>query len=439
MKTVLVVNRGAVAGRVIRALRKLGIRSVAVYSQADAQLPYVSDADAAVAIGSGSARQAYLDQETLLRAALDHGCDGIHPGYGFLSENAAFAQRVEDAGLIFIGPSPKWIKLLGDKLQAREFLAGHGMPMLGSSGELRHVDDLRAAIASIGLPVLLKPSGGGGGIGMSPILREDQIESAWTRSSNVASKAFGSACLYVETLAQQPRHIEFQILADRQGRARCLFERDCSVQRRHQKVIEEAPAGGIAREALHAMARRLEDIFSAIGYDVIGTVEMLYDEAAGFSFLEVNTRLQVEHAVTEETTGVDLVSAQIRLAAGASLQEVLAGEVTQHGHAIEARIYAEDPVRFFPSCGVLARFDLPSLPGVRVEAVYRQGNEVTSFYDPMLAKIIARADDREGAIALLKQALSSTHIEGVKTNIPFVQATLDDPDFLTHHYYTNRN
>ncbi len=439
MKTVLVANRGAVASRVIRALRKLGLRSVAVYSQADAELPYVAEADVAVALGAGGARDTYLNQDALLQAALAQQCDGVHPGYGFLSENAGFARRVEEAGLVFIGPSPRWIALLGDKIQARDYLAPFGMPMLPSSTELHSVDDLRAAVAQLGLPVLLKPSGGGGGIGMSPIHREDEIESAWTRSASVTAKAFGNGGLYVEKLAARPRHIEFQILADRFGNVRCLFERDCSVQRRRQKVVEESPAGRLPADAVKALVARLEDIFARIGYDVIGTVEMLYDDEMGFSFLEVNTRLQVEHAVTEEVTGVDLVAAQILLAGGARLDAVLADAVQQQGHAIEARIYAEDPVRFYPSCGTLQRYRLPQMPGVRIEAAYREGNQVTPLYDPMLAKIIVHADDRPTAIARLQAALAQTCIEGVKTNIPFVLATLAHDDFLAHRHYTNKH
>ncbi|SAI59375.1 biotin carboxylase [Bordetella ansorpii] len=439
MKRVLIANRGAVASRIVRALDALGVESVAVHSDADAELPYVRQATRAVRIGGPSACESYLDQQAILRAAIDQDCDGIHPGYGFLSENAGFARGVEEAGLTFIGPSSRWIALLGDKIRAREYFRPLGMPMLASSDELHSLQDLEDAVARIGLPVLLKPSGGGGGIGMTPIHQADQMAAAWERSSSVSAKAFGASSLYAEQLAVQPRHIEFQFLADRHGAVCCLFERDCSVQRRHQKVIEEAPASGIPVQALSAITARLEGIMADIGYDVIGTVEMLYDPRHGFSFLEVNTRLQVEHAVTEEITGVDIVAAQIRLAYGARLDDVLGASPQRHGHAIEARLYAEDPVRFFPSCGVLEAYEFPDGDGIRVERAYGPGNRITPYYDPLLAKVIARAEDRAACIARLKQALAATRIQGVKTNIPFVLRVLDDPAFLGSAYSTDRH
>ena len=362
MNRILVANRGAVAARVIRALRELGMESVVVYSDADADLPYIAQADHAVHIGGASALESYLNQQAILSAALDHDCTAVHPGYGFLAENALFARRVQDAGLTFIGPSPQWIELLGDKVRARNHLQKFGMPMLNSSEELHSEEDLAAAIQDIGLPVLLKPSGGGGGIGMLPIHTPEDIASSWNRAKSISEKAFSSGSLYIEKLALQPRHIEFQFLADRYGNVRCLFERDCSVQRRRQKVIEEAPAINLDPQLLHDISQRLEDILSEMAYDVIGTVEMLYDDENGFSFLEVNTRLQVEHAVTEEITGVDIVAAQIRLALGERLDALLPETLERNGHAIEARIYAEDPVRFFPSCGVLQEFQFATGP-----------------------------------------------------------------------------
>ena len=439
MKKVLIANRGAVASRVIRALNSLGVVSVAVYSDADADLPYVREAHEAHRIGGPSAHESYLDQTAILRVAIDSGCDGIHPGYGFLSEHAAFAQRVESAGLVFIGPSSHWISSLGDKIHARDALRQHGMPMLRSSGELHDLNHLNRAIDDLGLPVLLKPSGGGGGIGMSPILRVEDAESAWTRSSNVSAKAFSASSLYVEQLALHPRHTEFQFLADRHGNVRCLFERDCSVQRRHQKVIEESPAIGIPSDALNDIADRLTHILTAIGYDVIGTVEMLYDEVNGFSFLEINTRLQVEHAVTESVTGIDVVAAQVQLAYGKRLDEVLPTHLERQGHAIEARIYAEDPVRFYPSCGVLQAFSFPSGAGLRVERSYGPGNAVTPYYDPLLAKVIAHAEDRPACITRLRNALQQTRIDGVKTNIPFVLKMLEDSDFVAATYSTDKH
>ena len=436
---VLIANRGAVAARVIRALNALGMESVAVFSDADADLPYLAQATKAVRLGPASPRDSYLNQSALLQVALETQCDGIHPGYGFLSENATFARKVEQAGLTFIGPSPKWIEILGDKVRAREFLADHGMPMTPSSQELDSLLQFEDAIRQMGLPVLLKPAGGGGGIGMMPVRQSSEIVVAWERASSVSSKAFGVCGLYAEKLVENPRHIEFQLMADRYGNVKCLYERDCSVQRRRQKVIEESPATNIDRQLLESTARKLEEIMSKIGYDVIGTVEMLYDQPSGLSFLEVNTRLQVEHAVTEEVTGIDIVTSQIRLAFGEKLDDVLAPQVPRVGHAIEARIYAEDPVKFFPSSGVLDTFDFPSIPGVRIETGYARGSRITPHYDPLIAKVISKASERLACIEQLKDALRQTDIQGVKTNIAFVLHTLADADFLNGEYFTDRN
>ncbi len=437
MKRVIVANRGAVARRVIRALRSLGIESVAVYSEADRDLPYLKEADLAVPIGPAPAAQSYLDQAALLRAASQAGADALHPGYGFLSENADFAEAVERAGLVFVGPSPRWIRMLGHKTQARDAMAALGMPMTPSSAVLgADPDALRQAADRMGYPVLIKPATGGGGIGMIPLDGPEGLEAAWERARLVAERSFGGSDLYLEKLLCNPRHVEFQFLADRHGNVRCLYERDCSIQRRHQKVLEEAPAPGLDRAMLQAMARRLEGMLSAMGYDVIGTVEMLYTAESGFSFLEVNTRLQVEHAVTEAVTGVDLVAAQLRLAAGEPMREVLPETPPLEGHAVEARIYAEDPVRFLPSPGVLREFVLPVLPGVRVETGYAPGCRVSSHYDPLLAKIIAHGSNREQALDLLRTALRQARIDGLKTNIPFVLRVLDDPEFRARRVST---
>ena len=427
---VLVANRGAVAARVIRTLRRMGLESVAVYSEADASLPYVRAADQSVCIGPAPAAQSYLDQARLLQVARETGADAVHPGYGFLSENADFAEAVQRQGLCFIGPSPHWIRTLGHKTQARAFMAAQGMPQAASSAVLHSVQEAQAEAARIGFPVLVKPAGGGGGIGMLPAHDAPQLEAAWSKASGMAAKYFGTAELYLEKLIEAPRHIEFQVLADRHGEVRVLFERDCSVQRRHQKVIEEAGAPGIDRAELDAMAERVAAAVGKVGYRTIGTVEMLHHPDTGFSFLEMNTRLQVEHGVTEEVIGVDLVAAQIRLAAGAPLGAVLALPPSMNGHAIEARIYAEDPVRFLPSPGRLDRFEMPQGEGLRVETGYAQGCSVTPFYDPMVAKLVAHGSDRAQAIARLRQALAQTRIEGVKTNIPFIERILGHADFL---------
>jgi len=430
MKRVIVANRGAVARRVIRALRGLGIESVAVYSEADRDLPYLSEADLAVPIGASPAAQSYLNQETLLRVARECDADALHPGYGFLSENAAFADAVEQAGLVFVGPSPRWIRMLGHKTQARDAMRALGMPMAPSSAVLG--DDLaalRRAAEDLGYPVLIKPASGGGGIGMLALEGPQDAEAQWARARQIAERSFGGSDLYLEKLLRDPRHVEFQFLADRHGQVRCLYERDCSIQRRHQKVLEEAPAPALPRAAVEAMGARLEAMLAGMGYDVIGTVEMLYTPDSGFSFLEINTRLQVEHAVTEAVTGVDLVTAQLRLAAGERMQDVLPAVPPLNGHAIEARVYAEDPVRFLPSPGPLRVFQPPEMPGVRIETGYAEGCRVSSHYDPMLAKVIAHAATREAALDLLAAALVQFRVEGVKTNIPFVRRVLEDPVF----------
>jgi acetyl-CoA carboxylase biotin carboxylase subunit len=430
MKRVIVANRGAVARRVIRALRALGMESVAVYSEADRDLPHLREADLAVPIGPAPAAQSYLNRETLLRVARESGADALHPGYGFLSENADFAEAVEQAGMIFVGPSPRWIRMLGHKTQARDAMRALGMPMAPSSAVLGgDLDAVRQAARELGYPVLIKPASGGGGIGMVPMNGPQDVEAEWGRARLIAERSFGGSDLYLEKLLRNPRHVEFQFLADRHGQLRCLYERDCSTQRRHQKVLEEAPAPGLDRAALQDMAARLEGMLAGLGYDVIGTVEMLYTPESGFSFLEINTRLQVEHAVTEAVTGVDLVGAQLRLAAGDRMEEVLRKVPPLSGHALEARVYAEDPVRFLPSPGVLQVFAPPALPGVRIETGYAEGCRVSSHYDPMLAKVIAHAATREQALDLLKTALAQFRVEGVKTNIPFIQRVLDDPEF----------
>ncbi|WP_454719715.1 MULTISPECIES: acetyl-CoA carboxylase biotin carboxylase subunit [Cupriavidus] len=434
LRRVLVANRGAVAARVIRALRGLGLESVAVYSDADAGLPYLREADMALRIGEAPPLQSYLDQDKLLEAARASGADAVHPGYGFLSENASFAERVAAAGLCFIGPSPRWIRRLGHKTEARAFMAAQGMPLAPSSAVLP--DDMATvaeAAARIGYPVLIKPAGGGGGIGMVPVRDAGGLAAAWAQARSVAQRSFGQAELYLEKLVEQPRHIEFQVLADRHGGVRILWERDCSVQRRHQKVIEEARAHGLDRAEVEAMAAQLAALLSAIGYDVIGTVEMLHTPATGFVFLEMNTRLQVEHAVTEQITGIDIVAAQIRLARGERIDAVLpqaaGGTVPARGHAIEARVYAEDPVRFLPSPGPLDVFRPPRMEGVRVETGYAEGGRVTPYYDPMLAKVIATGADRGEAIATLRAALEAFAVAGVKTNIPFILRVLAHADF----------
>jgi acetyl-CoA carboxylase biotin carboxylase subunit len=434
---VLVANRGAVAARVLRALKEMGIASVAVYSEADAGAPYLGMAGETYAIGPAPARESYLNQDELIKVVRQSRADGLHPGYGFLSENAGFAQKVIDAGAGFIGPSPRWIEAMGHKTRARELAAAHGMPMSQGSGVLpADPDATLAAARAIGFPVLVKPAGGGGGIGMLPAKNEVELLAAVERSRSMAERGFGNAEVYLEKLIERPRHVEFQVLGDAHGNATHLFERDCSTQRRNQKVIEEAPAPGLARAQAGEVAGNIAEIMRKLGYDNIGTVEMLMGEDGSFSFLEMNTRLQVEHGVTEEVTGVDLVKAQIRSAAGEKLSAILPAKIEVKGHAIQARVYAEDPKNFFPSPGTLKVFRPPQDPAVRVETGYAEGRDVTPHYDPMIAKVIVHAETRDQAIDRLAAALEAFEIQGPKNNIPAVLAVLRSEPFRAGRVHT---
>jgi acetyl-CoA carboxylase biotin carboxylase subunit len=436
-RKVLVANRGAIAARVLRALNEMGIASVAVYSDADAGAPYLEMAGETYAIGPAPARESYLDQDRILGVMKQSGADALHPGYGFLSENAEFAQRIADSGAAFIGPSPKWIAAMGHKTKARELAARHGMPMSRGSEVLpAEPEAILAAARAIGFPVLVKPAGGGGGIGMLPAKDESQLLDTVERSRSMASRGFGNAEVYLERLIEKPRHVEFQVLGDRHGNAVHLFERDCSTQRRNQKVIEEAPAPGIDRRTVEGVADNVARIMREMGYDNIGTVEMLMGADGSFNFLEMNTRLQVEHGVTEAVTGVDLVHAQIRSAAGENLGDILPARIVLRGHAIQARVYAEDPKNFFPSPGKLSVFRPPLEAGVRVETGFSEGRDVTPHYDPMIAKVIVHEDTRGAAIDKLIAALEAFEIQGLKNNIPAVLAILRSDAFRGGHVHT---
>ena len=434
---VLVVNRGAVAARVLRALNAMNIPSVAVYSEADNHAPYLEMASQTFAIGPAPARESYLNQDAIIEVLKKSGADGLHPGYGFLSENAGFAQRVIDAGAHFIGPSPKWIDAMGHKTRARDIAAQYGMPMSHGSDVLPDDNDaIIAAARKIGFPVLVKPAGGGGGIGMLPAKDEAELLTAVERSRSMAGRGFGTTEVYLEKLIERPRHVEFQILGDRHGGAMHLFERDCSTQRRNQKVIEEAPGPLIPRDKAVAVADQIAGIMRTMGYDNIGTVEMLLGADGSFNFLEMNTRLQVEHGVTEEVTGVDLVRAQIRSAAGEKLGDILPGKVEVKGHAIQARVYAEDPKNFFPSPGKLTVFRPPEGEGIRVDTGYAEGRDVTPHYDPMIAKVIVRAATREAAVDKLVETLGGFEIQGLKHNIPAVVNILRSAQFREGRVHT---
>ena len=434
-RKVLVANRGAVAARVLRTLRALGIDSVVVYSDADEGAPYIPLAGEALRIGPAPARESYLDVDAILSAAAQTGCDALHPGYGFLSENAAFAARVEAAGMTFIGPSPRFIDAMGHKTRARTLAADHGMPVgRGSAVLAGDVAAMLRVADEIGYPVLVKPAAGGGGIGMLPARSAADLPDAIARATSMAQRGFSSGEVYLERLIERPRHVEFQVLGDRHGGVAHLFERDCSVQRRHQKIIEEAPAPGVDRVAVVGLADRIAETLRSIGYDNIGTVEMLLGPDGDFSFLEMNTRLQVEHGVSEEVTGIDLVAAQIRAASGERLADILPLTITVSGHAIQARVYAEDPIRFLPSPGRLSVFRPPT--GVRVETGLAEGMNVTPHYDPLLAKVIVHAPTRAAAIDRLVEALAVFRIEGVKHNIPALIEILASAEFRAGQVHT---
>jgi len=434
---VFVANRGAVAARVLRALAKLKIPSVVGYSEADAAAPYLALAGEAVCIGKSPPRQSYLNQEAVLAAAQSTGCDGLHPGYGFLAENAAFAQRLIDAGIRFIGPSPRLIASMGDKAEARLLAKKYGLPVAAGSEVLSPTPHLNLEVArSIGYPVMVKPVAGGGGIGMIPVKQESDLLTAIERARSLAARSFGQGDVYLEKLLESPRHIEIQVLGDLHGNVRHLFERDCSIQRRSQKIIEESPAPGVDRAVLSRLAEQVTAGLRQMGYDNIGTVELLMAPDGTFTFLEMNTRLQVEHGVTEAVSGLDLVALQVQSAAGLLLPELLPPTVQLTGHAIEVRLCAEDSQRFIPSPGRLEVFDLPHDHRVRIETGYAAGNEITPFYDSLLAKIIIHRATREQAIADLMAALEQTVIRGVATNIAAILKTLRSAAFNCARVHT---
>jgi acetyl-CoA carboxylase, biotin carboxylase subunit len=438
IESVLVANRGEIARRVIRTARRLGIRAIAVYSEADADLPYVREADEAVPIGPAPAAKSYLDARAVLGAARAAGAAAVHPGYGFLAENAAFAAAVIDAGLVWIGPPPAAIEQMGDKINARNLMERAGVPV--AAGTREPVTDAGAAAAEaqrIGYPVMIKAAAGGGGIGMSAAVSETQLRAGFETARTRAERFFGSAAILLERYVEHARHVEVQILGLNDSRVLALGERDCSVQRRHQKIAEETPSPGVApglRARMLAAATRAGE---AVGYRGAGTVEFLVDTTTGdFMFLEMNTRIQVEHPITEMVTGIDLVEQQIRIAAGG---EVSFGPpaVRIDGHAVELRVYAEDPQRFLPSPGLITEWAEPSGPGIRVDAGYGPGNEVTPFYDPLLAKLCAHGRDRSDALRRARSAVEHFRIRGPKTNLPFHADLLDSDEFASGCYDTS--
>ncbi len=433
IRTLLVANRGEIACRVMRTARARGIRTVAVYSDADAGLPHVLEADVAVRLGPAEASQSYLNPAAVLSAAKRTGADAIHPGYGFLSENAAFAQAVIDAGLTWVGPSPEAIGQMGDKATARRLAADHGVPVLpGYDGEAQDADTLRAEASRIGVPLLVKAVAGGGGRGMRRVDDLADLDEAVASARREASSAFGDDRVLLERFVVQPRHIEVQVFGDAHGQVVHLGERECSIQRRHQKIVEEAPSPVIDEGQRLAMGEAAIRLARAVGYVGAGTVEYVLDQDGRFHFLEMNTRLQVEHPVTEVVYGVDLVGWQLDVAEGRPLPlDQAAIDDRRSGHAIEVRVYAEDPLRGgMPGTGTLRAFDLGAGPSVRVDAGYRVGDVVGASYDPMLAKVIACGRDRAEACRALADALQRAWVPGVPTNLPLLRQIAADEDFV---------
>jgi acetyl-CoA carboxylase biotin carboxylase subunit len=428
-RKVLIANRGEIALRVIRACKELGIRTVAVFSEADRESLHVRFADEEVCIGPPSARESYLNIPRIIAAAEITGADAIHPGYGFLAENAEFSEICQRSEITFIGPTPSQIRQMGDKAAARRTMVEVGVPIVPGTDILSDPDEAAVAAAKIGYPVLIKAAAGGGGKGMRVARDADDFARQYSMARNEAAAAFGDESVYIEKYLARPRHIEFQVLGDQHGRVVHLGERDCSVQRRHQKLIEEAPSPALNAELRARMGDAAVRGASAIEYVGAGTIEFLLDEDGSFYFMEMNTRIQVEHPVTELVTGYDLVKEQIRAAAGLPLS--IAEEVEFRGHAIECRINAEDPDRnFAPSPGNILSFHPPGGPGVRLDTHVYAGYRVPPFYDSLLAKLIVHGSTREEALARMRIALASFVLEGVHTTIPFLLRVLDHPDFI---------
>ena len=433
-RTVLIANRGEIARRVIRTCRRLGIRTVAVYSEADRALPFVREADEAVLIGPPPAAQSYMAIEKILDAAEATGAEAVHPGYGFLAENPAFARRCAERGLVFIGPRPEVIEAMGSKLAARRLMQRAGVPVIpGWDEPLPSLAEAQQIAAELGYPLLLKASAGGGGIGMHLVGSLEELGRVFDSARERAQKYFGDGTLYFERLVPGARHIEVQVARDGQGTGVHLFERECSIQRRHQKVIEETPSPVLDAERRAALCAAALRGAEAIDYTSVGTMEFVFDQAGQFYFLEMNTRLQVEHPITEETTGIDLVELQLRVAAGLPLG-LVQEEIRQSGHAIECRVYAEDPQTFLPSPGTITRLELPE--GARYEFGYEAGNTVTPYYDPLIGKVITRGATRSEAIERMIEALRGMRIEGIKTNLPLLLAVCEDAGFQSGRYDT---
>lgn len=438
MKKILVANRAEIAGRIIRSAREMGIKTVAVYSEADRNMPYVRLADEAVLIGPPPSDQSYLKGDLIIEKALELGVEGIHPGYGFLSENAGFARKVSDAGLKLIGPSPEAMEIMGSKLAAKAAVKTYDIPMVPGTDEA--ISDQAAAqkiAKEIGYPILIKASAGGGGKGMRIVEKDSDFKEQLDRAVSEATSAFGDGSVFIERYIASPRHIEIQILADEHGNIVYLFERECSIQRRHQKVIEEAPSSVLDDKLRKEMGECAVDVARSCNYVGAGTVEFLLDEKKNFYFLEMNTRLQVEHPVTEYITGIDLVKEQIKVARGEKLS-FTQEDLKIHGHSFEIRVYAEDPRNnFLPDIGKLRTYQPPKGHGVRVDDGYEEGMDIPIYYDPMIAKLITHGADREEARKRMINAIDDYQIDGVATTLDFCRFALEHEAFISGNFDTH--
>jgi len=437
LRKVLIANRGEIALRVINACKELGIRTVAVYSEADRNSLHVRFADEAICIGPARPAESYLNVPAVIAAAEIADVDAIHPGYGLLSENANFAEVCRASNIKFIGPPPEVTRLMGEKERARQAMKEAGVPILpGSDGILADVEEALSTAEVVGYPVILKAKAGGGGRGMRIVRTAEELPNLYHAAYTEAANAFGNGALYMEKFVEAPRHIEFQVLADEHGNVEVLFERECSIQRRHQKLIEEAPSLQVTPEMRKEIAATLRKSLSAIGYQNAGTIEFLMDEDGKLYFIEMNTRIQVEHPITEAITGVDLVKAQLRIAGGETLKDILPEKLEIRGHAIECRINAEHPTKFTPSPGKISVFNVPGGNGVRVDTAQYAEGVVPPYYDSLIAKLVVYGKDRDEAIARAERALSQFVVEGIHTSIALHQEIFKDEDFRTGNFNT---
>lgn len=438
MKKILVANRGEIALRIMRSAKEMGIATVAVFSEADRNAPFVRYADEAVCIGPPASSESYLRGDAIIEVCKKLGVDGIHPGYGFLSENAAFAKAVSEAGITFIGPSPESMEVMGSKLAAKAAVRKYGIPMVpGTEGAVDDVNEARKIALEVGLPILIKASAGGGGKGMRIVENIDELDEQMARAISEAESSFGDGSVFIERYVTGPRHIEIQVLADTHGDVVYLFERECSIQRRHQKVVEEAPSSVLTPELRKAMGESACDVARACNYHGAGTVEFLVDDKLNFYFLEMNTRLQVEHPVTEMITGLDLVKEQIKVARGEALS-FAQDDLKINGHSLEVRVYAEDPENnFLPDIGTLKTYRRPSGPGVRVDDGFEEGMDIPIYYDPMIAKLVTHGKDRTEAISRMVRAIDDYQVSGVKTTLPFCRWAIQHEAFVSGKFDTH--